>query len=102
MAGSRNRCGACGVTAVTGEPLTGLAELYATIGQDQYRWRDFGPDRDTMQFHYYSFDPKGKRPWQPDASHIEKTGHLLIEAGGFDQRHPKGWETPWLVLAKAR
>lgn len=54
-----------GPKGVSAETVTWLAELYAKIGQDEYLWHDFGPQRDKMKFHYYSFDPKEKKPWKP-------------------------------------
>ncbi len=85
-----------GAGEVTGEPLAGLAELYATIGEEQYRWRDFGPGRDRMEFHYYSFDPVEERVWQPgQVRHRNVTVPAGMEAWhqpAFDPAQA-GWQT---------
>lgn len=41
-----------------------------------------------------------KEAMRIDASHVKKTGHLLIEAGGFSPKHPNDWKPPWLVFEK--
>lgn len=43
--------------------VEGLVRLYHRIGVNDYDWHDFGPDMAKMTWHYHSFDPPEKQPW---------------------------------------
>jgi hypothetical protein len=45
--------------------LDELAGLHRKIGDYSYDWKDFGPDRLKMKWHYHSFDPKEQKRWLP-------------------------------------
>jgi hypothetical protein len=44
--------------------LDGLATLYRKVGNTDYDWRHFGPQRDAMEWRYASFDPGDDVPWK--------------------------------------
>ena len=31
---------------------------------------------------------------------LDRIDYLFIEAGGFSERHPVGWQSPWLVMKR--
>ena len=52
--------------------LAELAGLYRKAGVRDYDWKNYGPDRNEMKWHYYSFDPKEKRDWVPRGNRSRK------------------------------
>ena len=42
--------------------LDALVQYYQQVGVDEYNWHTFGPNREDMKWHYYSFDPQEKKP----------------------------------------
>ena len=43
--------------------MDGLVKLYQNIDRHEYDWRDIGPEREQMEWHYLTFDPAEKMPW---------------------------------------
>ncbi len=52
--------------------ITELAGMYKKIDITDYEWKNFGPDRNEMQWHYYSFDPVEKKNWSPGGDRTRK------------------------------
>jgi len=47
-----------------GDPvMDGLVKLYQNLDKHEYDWLDIGPDREQMEWHYLTFDPEEKMPW---------------------------------------
>jgi hypothetical protein len=52
--------------------LSQLAGIYRMAGVSDYDWRNFGPDRNEMTWHYYNFDPNEKKAWTPGGDRSRK------------------------------
>lgn len=53
-----------------GDPLstmTGLADLYRKAGIDDYGWQNYGPDRNEMEWFYFTGDAQGIKGWNGPA-----------------------------------
>ena len=80
-----------------GEPrLFGLVDLYRQIGVNDYDWKVFGPDPNSMQWRYHSFDPPEKLAWDSPKPRYRE---VSLPAGMEDWYQPafdaaaKGWES---------
>ncbi len=50
----------------------GLVGLYQQLGIHDYDWKDFGPNANEMKWHYHSFDPPEKQPWDDPKTRYRK------------------------------
>jgi hypothetical protein len=65
--------------------MSGLADLYRKAGVSDYDWKNFGPDRNEMKWHYYNFDPREKKDFMP--------GHVRYRKVTFPEGLEK-WYAP--------
>jgi len=51
-------------TQMPGRRTEGLIDLYEKIDIQDYSWKQWGPDRYEIPWHYYSYDPLEKKIWE--------------------------------------
>ena len=72
-----------------------LVDLYNRIGVHDYDWHDFGPDRSSIKWDYFSFDPPEKKLWTAGTRYRKVTLPKGMEKWylpGFDAK-AADWKT---------